>query len=230
MIGASSRQILLLLCGVAVLTTGGCADMDILPTWVPFQGQVSDKLPGVVTPAERIAELRKLSEKAATGSPEERARISQQLVAAIRVEQDPLIRVEIIRALGRYPDPQGEAILKAALADTDTHVRIAACDAWGKHGDAQAVALLSETLRSDVDADVRLAAARALGETKSPEAVAALGEALSDADPAMQYRAVLSLQKVTGKDLGNDVSRWQRYVKGERVEPPSLSERIRNWF
>ena len=49
-----------------------------------------------------------------------------------------------------------------------------------------------------------------------------LGEALADADPAMQYRAVLSLKKVTGKDLGNDVDRWQQYVKGRscpRADP-----------
>ena len=82
-----------------------------------------------------------------------------------------------------------------------------------------------------MDADVRLAAAKALGETKNREAVAALGEALDDSDPAMQYRAVLSLKQVTGKDLGNDVNRWQQYVKGEPPEPtPSLAERIRRLF
>ena len=82
------------------------------------------------------------------------------------------------------------------------------------------MALLAEALRSDVDADVRLAAAKALGETKNPAATAPLGEALNDSDPAMQYQAVLSLQKATGKDLGNDVARWQRYVKGEPPGDP----------
>ena len=42
-------------------TVAGCADLDILPSWLPFQGPASDTIPGVVTPAERIAELRKLS-------------------------------------------------------------------------------------------------------------------------------------------------------------------------
>ena len=79
--------------------------------------------------------------------------------------------------------------------------------------------------------DVRLAAAKALGETRNPAAVPALGEALADADPAMQYRAVLSLKQATGKDLGNSVDRWQQYVKGEQPAPaPTLGERIRNWF
>ncbi len=112
MIGASRRRILLLFCGLAVLSAAGCPEMDILPTWVPFQGAISDTLPGVVTPGERIAELRKLSEKAATASPEERQRVSRELVAAIRVEKDPLIRVEILRALGHYPSPDAQEILK----------------------------------------------------------------------------------------------------------------------
>jgi HEAT repeat protein len=231
MIGASGQRILLVLCGLAAVTVAGCADLDILPSWVPFQGPASDQLPGVVTPAQRIVELRKLSEKAATSSAEEKQRISQQLAGSIRTEKDPLIRMEIIRALGRYPGPAADAILKAAMSDADTHVRVVACEAWGKRGDAQAVTLLAETLRSDVDTDVRLAAAKALGETNRREAVPALGEALSDSDPAMQYRAVLSLRKVTGKDLGNDVDRWRKYVKGELPEPtPSLAEHLRRLF
>jgi hypothetical protein len=49
--------------------------------------------------------------------------------------------------------------------------------------------------------------------------VAPLGEALTDNDPAMQYRAILSLKNVTGKDLGNDVEPWRQYVKGETPQP-----------
>lgn len=231
MTGASGQRILFLLCGLAAVMVAGCADMDILPNWVPFQGPASDKLPGVVTPAERITELRKLTEKAGQSSAEEKQRVSQQLAESIRTEKDPLIRMEIIRALGRYPGPGADAILKAAMNDADTHVRVVACEAWGKRNDADAVKLLSEALQSDVSADVRLAAAKALGETKNADAVAALGEALNDTDPAMQYRAVLSLKQVTGKDMGNDVNRWQQYVKGEQPDPtPSLAEQFRKLF
>ena len=55
-----------MLCGLAAVTAAGCAELDFLPSWVPFQGPASDQLPGVVTPAERIAELQKLSETAAS--------------------------------------------------------------------------------------------------------------------------------------------------------------------
>jgi HEAT repeat protein len=231
MITASGRRIMLVIFCLAAGSLAGCADLDILPSWVPFQGPASDQLPGVKTPAERISDLQKLSEGAAKSTAEEKKQISEQLAASIRTEKDPLIRLEIIRALGGYPGPAADAILKAALADADIQVRVAACEAWGKHGGSEAVTLLAEALRSDVNADVRLAAAKALGETKSPQSVSALGDALADSDPAMQYRAVLSLKKVTGKDLGDDVERWRQYVKGGPPEqPPTFAERVRNWF
>jgi HEAT repeat protein len=154
------------------------------------------------------------------------------LVEAIKPEKDPSIRLEIIRTLGKYPSSAADGILKLALADSDAHVRMVACEAWGKrNNDPQAVQLLAEAMRSDVDADVRLAAARGLGETKNKESVNALGEALSDSDPAMQNRAMASLKAVTGKDLGNDVNRWQAYVKGDKPAPePSWAERLFHWY
>ncbi len=193
-----------MLCGLAAMTAGGCADLDFLPSWVPFQGPASDTMPGVVSPRERIEQLKKLSETAASATPAQRQQVSEQLAASIRTEKDPLIRLEIIRTLGHYPGPAADAILKAALSDPEARIRVAACEAWGKRNDAQAVALLAEALRSDVDADVRIAAAQALGETKNPAAVAALGEALNDSDPAMQYRAVLSLQTGHRQGLGQE--------------------------
>jgi hypothetical protein len=229
--GASSRQILWTLCGLMLATAAGCAELDFLPSWVPFQGPASDTLPGVVAPRERIEGLRKLSDEAASASPQRRQHVSEQLVASIRTERDPLIRLEIIRTLGKYPGAAADDILKRALADPDIQVRVTACEAWGRRGDTQSVELLSDMLKSDVDADVRMAAAKALGETKNPAATAPLGQALNDSDPALQYQAVLSLKKSTGKDLGDDVGRWQRYVKGEPPGPgPSLAERIRSWF
>ncbi|MEN6449644.1 MAG: HEAT repeat domain-containing protein [Thermoguttaceae bacterium] len=228
----TSRRLLFLLCGLAAVALGGCADLDFLPVWFPFQGPISDKLPGVKTPAERIAELQKLADTAASHSEEEKQKISEELAVSMRNEQDPLIRVQIIRTLGCYPGSAADAILKAALSDTETNVRLAACEGWSHRNDANAVALLSETLKGDVKGDVRLAAARALGETHHPAAVPALGEALSDPDPAMQYRAVLSLEMVTGKDLGRNVERWQEYVKNppKGDKTPTMAEQMRSLF
>jgi HEAT repeat protein len=220
-----------MLCGLAAMTAGGCADFEF-PAWVPFQGPSSDTMPGVVSPRERVEQLRKLSETAASATPAQRQQVSDQLATAIRTEKDPLLRLEIIRTLGHYPGPAADAILKAALSDSEAHIRAVACEAWGKRNDAQAVALLSDSLRSDADADVRIAAAKALGETKNPAAVAALGDALNDGDPAMQYRAVLSLRETTGKDFGESVERWQQYVKQNRPagSGPALADRDRGLY
>ncbi|MBN1394593.1 MAG: HEAT repeat domain-containing protein [Pirellulales bacterium] len=213
---------------LAALASLGC---EMMPTWMPFQEPASDQMEGVVPPAERIAALHELTAEAAKSSPEKRLQISDQLAHSIRSEHDPIIRVEIIRVLGSCPGPTADAVLKAALRDPDAQVRIAACESWGTRGDERAAKLLSDLLRSDIDIDVRLAAAKALGETRNPAAVEALGEALEDSDPAMQYRAVLALEKATGKDLGNDVYRWQQYVRGELSEPePTLAERLRRLF
>jgi HEAT repeat protein len=187
----------------------------------------------VVTPAAKIAQLKKLSSEAVKSDQETRQRVVGQLVTAIRSETDPLIRAEIIRTLGDYPNPAADSVLKAALNDPDADVRIAACEAWGKRGDAQAAGLLAPLLTSDVNQDVRLAAARALGKIKDQQAIAALGDALTDSDPAMQYRAVLSLKEITGQDLGNNVDRWRQYVKeghSQPAQPASMAERLKKMF
>ena len=152
------------------------------------------------------------------------------MLSMLAKEQDPLLRAEIVRTMRKFPTPETLAAAQGALQDSETDVRVAACEALGRMGGAPAVTSLSETLRGDVDADVRLAAARALGDTRDPGAVVALGTALEDKDPAMQYRAVASLKTVTGKDLGNDVRPWQQFVKGEVPQPTppaSIADRVR---
>jgi HEAT repeat protein len=213
---AAGIQIRILALGVMALLLSGCADM---PAWVPFQGARSDDLPGVVTPAAKIAQLKTLSSEAGKADQENKHRVVGQLITAIRSETDSLIRAEIIRTLGDYPDPAADPVLKAALNDPDADVRVIVCRIYGKRGDAEAVKLLAEVLKSDTDRDVRMAAARALGSSHDPSAIAALGAALEDTDPAMQYRAVASLRQVTHQDLGNDVEKWRAYVKNSANAP-----------
>ena len=99
----------------------------------------STSLAGVVSPRERVAQLKKLSETAASATPAQRQQVSDQLSASFRREKDPLIRLEIIRTLGHYPGPAADAILKAALSDSEARNRAVACEAWGKRNDAGAV-------------------------------------------------------------------------------------------
>ncbi len=199
----------------------------------PLGGKVSDTVPGITPPRERIAELRKLSKQAASATPEQREQIAAQVAAAYPHESDPLVRLEMVRTLGNCPGPTAEHALRGAAKDKDADVRAEVCRALGKQPGATASEVLRERLASDSDIDVRLAAAEALGSIRDPSSVAALAVALEDRDPAMQYRAVRSLRRVAPVDLGNDVDRWRQYVKDGSIAPPkpfSLAETIRNLF
>jgi HEAT repeat protein len=231
--GASSNGLMTVLLCLAAIGSAGCSDFVDIPTWVPFQGPITDELPGIATPTQRIACLKKLAKEATTRTAAEKQRVVEDLANAIRSESDAMIRAEIIRTLGFYAGEKADAVLTAALHDPEADVRVAACEAWGKRPGGQAASALIGVLGGDLDSDVRMAAAKALGKVKDPAAVSALGNTLEDSDPAMQYQAVLSLREITGKDFGNDVNRWRQYVKGEQPKPaapPSLAERFRNMF
>jgi HEAT repeat protein len=228
------RRILSAICCLAILGAAGCAELcDSLPTWVPFCGPISDSLPGVPTPAQRIATLRKLALEVSRHTPEEQQQITEELATAIRTEQDALIRAEIVHTLGVYPGAAADRVLKAALSDPDADVRIAACQAAAHRKSDELTKAMIGQLNGDTSGEVRMATARALGERKDPAAVPALGTALEDPDPAMQYRAMVALRQITGKDFGNDVNQWRQYVKGETpkpAKPVSLADRFRHMF
>lgn len=201
--------------------------------WWPLGGKVSDTVPGVLPPSEHIATLRQLAKQASGGGPGERERIAQQVAAALPMEPDPLIRIEMVRTLGACSGAAAEAALRQAAKDPDADVRVAACRAWARLKGPSASEVLRERLASDTDIDVRLAAAEGLGELRDPASLAALGTVLEDPDPALQYRAVASLRKVAPVDLGNDVDRWRQYVKDGTIAPArsvSLAERLGSLF
>jgi HEAT repeat protein len=194
---------------------------------------VPDRLPGVPTPAEKQAALRKLAKDAGGRNVEEKQRVVHDLTKAIREEQDPIIRAEIVATLGHYPASESDRVMKAAFNDPDVDVRLAACRAWGRRRGPQAAAVLADAMTGDAELDVRMAAARALGRSKDPSAVPALGKALEDPDVAMQRQAVLALRDASGKDFGNDVNLWRQYVQGETPKPDkpvSVAERFRKMF
>lgn len=232
MMGFLGKCVRTLVVGLWAAGLSGCAGSGWMDSWSwPLASKTSDVVPGIPSPAERIALLREVGEK--NFAPEEQERIARELAAVYRQEDDPLIRAEIVRALARNQSEAAGEVLRTALNDSDRDVRMAGCKAWGHRRDEEAVSQLSRALGSDTDIDVRLAAAEALGATGQPGAVTALGQALEDRDPAMQYRAVASLREVSGKDFGNDVEQWREYVKGESPgprKPVSVVERFRRMF
>jgi len=181
----------------------------------------------------RLEELSSLREGADQLSQAEQARVAQQLNQALAEDPSPVYRAEVLRTLGALSTPIAAEGLRGAIQDDDTGVRIAACRAWADRGDPEALHVLGQVVGSDTDLDVRMAATRGLANFNDPAAVRALGLALDDADPALQHRAVLSLKEATGKDFGNRVADWRKFVRGEpvsRPEPPSIAERLSDLF
>lgn len=210
----------------------GCATPSATPSWWPF-ADVKDKVPGIKTPDERITELKALASRAAIGTPDEQQRQCAELAAELQREQDPLIRMEILKALAGFQNPTATAMLRAGMADGDAEVRVACCEAWTKRGGPEAVEHLSRALGGDTNLEVRLAAARGLGSTKEKNALGPLAEALSDNDPAIQNCAVQSLRQISEQDFGGDVQAWRQYAAApDKVRPPdtSIAERFRKLF
>jgi HEAT repeat protein len=118
------------------------------------------------------------------------------------------------------------------MEDPDERVRMAACAAWRQRGGPEAVELLGVRYRSDREIDVRLRALRELGQLGDKEAIPVLAKALEDPDPAVQYRAVAALKKVSGRDLGDDVNKWREWAAdpaGSSAEW-SIAEEFRKLF
>ncbi|MCS7305393.1 MAG: HEAT repeat domain-containing protein [Thermoguttaceae bacterium] len=205
-----------------LLGLAGCEALDLTDPgrfW-PFQKEsFTDQVPGVSTPKERREALKRLCERANRAGPEEHQRIADGLAQAYRQEEDPALRAEIVRTLGRFPTPTTLQMLRQAVTDPDAEVRIAACEALSSLGGPEAVELLAGLVQGETDQDVRLAAVRALGKTGDERAKEALRYALTHGDPALQRRAMLALKELTGQDFGGDAKKWREYLEGGQPQP-----------
>jgi len=169
---------------------------------------------GIVPPTTRAKQIRDQGRQLTKESDETRkAAIAAQLAELYRSDSDPLIRLEILRALGGYPSSISAEIVELALQDTDKDLRIVACQLLAQWADNASVTRLARVANSDSSPDVRLAAVRALGRTRNPAAVDALAQALEDRDPAMQYQAMAALRQVSERDFGFDAQRWREYFR-----------------
>ncbi|HUY36154.1 MAG TPA: HEAT repeat domain-containing protein [Pirellulales bacterium] len=208
--------------------TAGCARTKTNKKWYdPFGLFPAEEEEGrnVVTPADWIKRWEALAKEAKDMPPAEQERASTELAGALNTEEDPLLRSHMLRTLAAFPTKTAEAMLSAGMQDGDHDVRVACCEAWGKRGGEKATQILCETLKSDTDLDVRLAAARVLGDLKDAKAAPALGLALDEPFPALRYRAIESLKKISGKDY-TDLKSWREYAQGG--EPKELS-RLPRW-
>jgi HEAT repeat protein len=198
-------------------------------------------------PSTRIRRAQELGARVPRMSAEEQQQATEELASALRGELNPNVRMALVRTVALLPTAQADDLLKAALNDPDVNVQIAACESWGRRGTPLAVHVLADVLQNQSHRDVRLAAARALGDMPQwsgkwstlghdgqlqQQAIAALGAALDDTDVALQRRAMLALEHVTGRYYGEDVEAWRQFVQGVDVPPKkyTVAERVRRWL
>lgn len=214
-----------------VLVCGGCSSTRARPEWMQtiafWDKKEVDKAYQGDIPAKRVETMREEAKAMPTLSQAEQQAKAEVWSQQFRNEADPLIRAELVKAIAACGSPLAAETIRAAMLDGTRDVRIAACEAWAKHGGPQAVPNLSIAIHKDASVDVRLAALRALGVIGGSDAVAALGTALDDQDPAMQYRAIQSLRKITGKDFGDDVGAWREFAKGGSPKEISVVQRAK---
>ncbi len=207
--------------GMASLLTG-CADGPLWKAgkytpWARNQWAAEEQIADTL-----FARKRKMSEAVASvqGAPvEEQQRVAKTISEVVLRDSVLLLRLHGVNLLGKLNCPGALQTLRAASTDNSADIRIAAIKSWRSMPAETAIPQLQNIIGSDTNIDVRLAATRALGSFNGQQAISAASLALEDKDPALQLRAVESLQRITGESLGRDVSKWQQYVS--QVKPQS---------
>lgn len=226
MFNSRARHVWLLFLAATLLVPVGCADGPIpyvnsLSPWRRQEWLADEQYEPTLH--RQLDEITTVRDTAASMTAAQQAHWAAEMKYLLQTQETPLMRATAVDALAALAVPEADAGLRLALKDKDTSVRVAACRAWSRHGDREAIERLAETLGSDTDLDVRLAAARGLRRFREPAAIEALGLALDDPDPALQYRAVESLKEASGHDFGNDMDAWRRLARGEDPGPEAPS-------
>jgi hypothetical protein len=183
------------------------------------------------TANQRIKALQQQAKAAKATGQAASVDFTQELIGKVLAEHDARVRCELVTLAAEFDTAAAASICKGAMQDPDERVRMRACDEWRKRGGSEAVELLAQRYRTDRELDVRLRALRMLGELENEAAIPVLAEALEDPDPAVQYRAVVSLKQVSGRDLGNDVNAWRQWAADPNAKQPwSIAETFRKLF
>lgn len=179
-----------------------------------------------------MARLATEATAALAGSEAQRAEFTRQLVTLLLTEAEPESRTRIVEVAAGFRTPAAESICRGAVQDPDPLVRAAACAVWVRRGGAEAVTLLAERYHADPELSVRLRALWALGELGDTAALPVLAQALDDADPAVRYRAMHALRRISGRDLGDDPARWRAWATNPDDRPArwSITDPVRRMF
>ena len=218
------------------LLTSGCKGVDLsavpmaqelgLADVQPVPKEIRDRYGP--TAKDRLEDIRKQRNRAKHGSDKVREEISEKLAEQIRGEPNPFLRQEIIRALAECETADAAKILRAGLNDQSVDVQIQCCRGWGKWGTDESVNVLGQVLENKLAAiDLKIAAIDALQTVGNSSAAPFLVPLLDKReDPALQYRSLRALQKITGKKLSDDQQAWEAYVAEDEKKAATLEAKV----
>lgn len=209
----------------------GCAEGPAWKTgkyvpWVQQKWRAEEQLADTL-----FARKRMLSEElssARRGSVQSQIQLATKLREIVQRDTVSLMRIHAVELLGQLNNAESVAALELASKDPDTRVRMAAIWAWRSYPPETAAFQLQEILGSDTNVDVRLEAIRTLGQIGHPAGTKALAHALTDANPAIQYRATEALASITGAKIGSDVGAWQNYLSTQSPDRLATPDNFSN--
>ncbi|PQO43335.1 HEAT repeat domain-containing protein [Blastopirellula marina] len=181
------------------------------------------------SPSQRRDDIRRMARYTSEMSDSERQLNANKLTLQLRDEEDPLLRIEILKALAALQTPAAHEGLRMGLYDNEPRVRVMAVETLVVGKDPKAVSELGDLIVRDRELDVRLAAAKALQGFDTPEGRKALAPAVQDRDPALRYVAIQSLREHSNVDYGGDAEKWEAYAMGENPSPPE-NVGMANWL
>ncbi len=223
--GAGMRDLTLLISAVAV-TAGlaGCVDGPFysMKRANPFfQREFARDREFGPTFEDRLQELDLLATRLPTMDLNQQQSWAVQLEQIMKTESSAEMRARIAKTVATLPADAAVRTLNIASADESEKVRLAACAAWKRRGDAAARdMLLSLVARADETTSVRQAAIDGLTVFDDAEVRGQMAQLLDDPSPAVQYQVAQSLQTMTGRDYGGDFNSWKQFLAGNDVPPP----------
>lgn len=195
----------ILACAALWLAASGCAPSDA------ERRALYDRLTQRENPELRRRTIVEMSTHH-WGQADRYARLYAEMVTR---DEDPHVRAEAVRALGRCQIAGHVDALGAALSDPDPRVRLAVARVFSEHPRDEAPGLLARAARTDENVDVRSESAWALRHYNDPAVVQTLYECLGDGEFAVRYRAHHALVELAGVDPGPEQWHWQVAAKGE---------------
>jgi len=132
-----------------------------------------------------------------------------QKIRILRIISILMILLPFLSSIVYSQDDQLERLIQN-LNSEYRDLRMSAVWTLGKVKDPRAFEALVNALKHK-DLLVRAKAAEALGEIKNPKAVEPLIAVLTDEEETVREFTAKALANITGKDLGQDHDKWQKW-------------------